>query len=241
MDVYSNIRQITIEDFKKIDINRILYVQLDTGEILTIKHTDNNKTKLKRKGKKEKKVKKDYTLSKHFYKGDIYINKPKSVEKINKRFNIIKGFKLLSDFSFQKKLKFYDNIPKRAKYWENESFDSSRSNFQIKRLKRQRKYYNYNYINNYMPLSKDNNYIGDNDYYNNNYKNKDNYNNINYNNQINPYMDSNYLYQLILGPFYPQYIQSQQFENYKNNQFLENNNYSVEDNYYNNNYNYYQN
>ena len=240
MDVYSNIRQITIEDFKKIDINRILYVQLDTGEILTIKHTNNNKTKFKIKEKKVKKVKKDYTLSKHFYKGDIYINKPKSVEKINKRFNIIKGFKLLSDFSFQKKLKFYDNIPKRAKYWENESFDSSRSNFQIKRLKRQRKYYSYNYMNNYQPLSKDIN-LGAYDYYNNNYINKDNYNNINYNNQINPYMDSNYLYQLILGPFYPQYIQSQQFENYKNNQFLENNNYSVEDNYYNNNYNYYKN
>ena len=31
MDVYSNIRQITIEDFKKIDINIILYVHLDKG------------------------------------------------------------------------------------------------------------------------------------------------------------------------------------------------------------------
>ena len=235
MNTYSNIRQISLEDFKNIDINRILYAQLDTGEILMINHKDKNKTNELNKKQKNKKIKKDYILSKNFYKDYIYVNKSKTVEKIYKRFNIIKGFKALSNFSFQKKLKFYDAIPKRAKYWENESFDSSKSNFQTNRLKSQRKYYNYNYINNYKPLSKDNEYMKDYDYYYNKY----NYNDINYNNQANQYMDINYLYQLALGPLYSLYYHDKQIENYKNKEYHEKSNYSVEDIDY--NYDYYQN
>ena len=34
MNTYSEIKHISLEDFKNIDINRILYVQLDSGEIL---------------------------------------------------------------------------------------------------------------------------------------------------------------------------------------------------------------
>ena len=34
MNTYSAIKHISLDDFRKIDINRILYVQLDTGEIV---------------------------------------------------------------------------------------------------------------------------------------------------------------------------------------------------------------
>ena len=75
MNTYSNIRQISLEDFKNIDINRILYAQLDTGEILMINHKDKNKTNELNKKQKNKKIKKDYILSKNFYKDYIYVNK----------------------------------------------------------------------------------------------------------------------------------------------------------------------
>ena len=138
MNTYSEIKHISLEDFKNIDINRILYVQLDSGEILMINHYYNNNNpniiNIENNKQKEKNSEKNYSLPKEFFEGNLNINKPRSVEKINKRFNLIKGFKSLKDTSIEKKLKIYDKIPKRAKYWENESFDSSRSHFQVKIL-----------------------------------------------------------------------------------------------------------
>jgi hypothetical protein len=65
MNTSSEIKTISLEDFKKIDINKILYVQLDTGEILMVDHSINNnmiktnyKEKNEKKGEKEKKRKK---------------------------------------------------------------------------------------------------------------------------------------------------------------------------------------
>ena len=65
MNSSSEIKTISLEDFKKIDINKILYVQLDTGEILMVDHSINNnmiktnyKEKKEKKGEKEKKEKK---------------------------------------------------------------------------------------------------------------------------------------------------------------------------------------
>ena len=204
------------------------YYNNDNPNIINI---ENNK-------QKEKNSEKNYSLPKEFFEGNLNINKPRSVEKINKRFNLIKGFKSLKDTSIEKKLKIYDKIPKRAKYWENESFDSSRSHFQVKRLKIQNKYnnfnYNYDYINNYKPIPKDNENIEEFNNYNDNY----NYNNFDYNNQFNQYIDSNYLYQLALGPIYSLYKQDQQNQNFKNNQYRQEKN----DIYFNNQnyYNYYQ-
>ena len=242
MNTYSEIKHISLEDFKNIDINRILYVQLDSGEILMIDHYYNNDNpniiNIENNKQKEKNSEKNYSLPKEFFEGNLNINKPRSVEKINKRFNLIKGFKSLKDTSIEKKLKIYDKIPKRAKYWENESFDSSRSHFQVKRLKIQNKYnnfnYNYDYINNYKQIPKDNENIEEFNNYNDNY----NYNNFDYNNQFNQYIDSNYLYQLALGPIYSLYKQDQQNQNFKNNQYRQEKN----DIYFNNQnyYNYYQ-
>lgn len=240
MNTYSEIKHISLEDFKNIDINRILYVQLDSGEILMIDNNYNNNQNLinfENKKQKENNFKKDYSLPKEFFEGNININKPRSVEKINKKYNLIKGFKSLKDTSIEIKLAIYDKIPKRAKYWENESFDSSRSHFQVKRLKKQSKYnnHNYDYINNYKPIQEENEKIEEFHNYNNNY----NYNNMYYNNQINQYMDTNYLYQLALGPLYTLYKQDQQAQNFKNNKYGQ---YSQNDIYFNNQnyYNYYQ-
>ena len=224
MNTYSEMKHISLEDFKKIDINRILYVQLDTGEILMINHLNNNKNLINSENKKEKEknIQKDYSLPKEFFERNIHMNKPRSVEKRNNNYNLIKGFKSLKDETIEKKLKIYDKIPKRAKYWENESFDSSRSHFQVKRLKDQNKYYDYNYINNYYPIPKDNTNIDEDNI---------NYNDLYDNNQMNQYMNSDYLYQLALGPFYQQYKQYQQSQNINNNPY--------EKNPQNNNQNYY--
>ena len=72
----------------------------------------------------------------------------------------------------------------------------------------------------------------------NNYNDNYNYNNFDYNNQFNQYIDSNYLYQLALGPIYSLYKQDQQNQNFKNNQYRQEKNgiYFNNQNYY----NYYQ-
>lgn len=236
MNPYSEIKQISLEDFKNIDINKILYVQLDTGEILMLDHSSNNNNNQNLTQETEKTEQKDYTLQNEGNKGSIYLNKPKSSKKVNKRIKLIKEFKSISDLTMEQKLNFYDKISKRAKYWENESYDASRSHFQEQRLKKQNKYFNYNYINNYKPLPKE--YINTEEYNNNDNYDYD-YNNMNYNNQIDPFMDPNYLYQLALGPFYSLYSSSQQAQNNSNNQYkenIQNNNYSNEENYYNNYY-----
>ena len=220
MNAYSEVKHISIEDFKKIDINKILYVQLDTGEKLMIDHSYNKYNNYE--NKKGNKTKNDYTLPQDYFKetNDNYLNKSKSSKRINKSLNLIKDFKSLNDFSIRQRLKFFDKIPKRAKYWENESFDSSRTYFQEKRLKKQNKKYNLYYINNYKPLPKENENVEE---YNNN-ENYYNYNNINYNNvnQLNQLMNSNYLYQIALGPFFPQYSTSQQSKNETEYQYAQN-------------------
>ena len=241
MNAYSDIKHISLDDFKKIDINRIIYAQLDTGEILMIDHFNNDKSEinLKTYPKKEKKKKKAYALPKDYFNNKRK-NKAKSLKKLIKKLKLINDWVSISDYNMEQKLKFYDKIPKRAKYWENESFDSSRSFFQEKRLKRLKKYdnnFNYNYYyntNNYKPLRKDSSNIEL-------YNNQDNQDyNLNYNNQNNPYMNANYLYELALGPFFSSYFSGlQQYQSFSNNQwekYSTNDDYSKNQNYY----NYYQ-
>ena len=263
MNSSSEIKTISLEDFKKIDINKILYVQLDTGEILMVDHSINNnmiktnyKEKKEKKGEKEKKEKKEkkrekekkkekkkdkdkskkYTLPKKYFKNISKLKKSKSNERIKKRSsNIINGWISISDLDIEKKMKFYDNIPKRAKYWENESYDSTRSFFHEKRIKKQnifnnyKQFQDYNYVDFPKETSSEEEYDQINQFYNNMNSN------INNNNQMNQFMDPNYMYQLALGPLYSQYLSSQNSQNYNNNnqwnEYLQNN-YPTNQNYY---------
>ena len=230
MNTHSEIKKISLDDFKKIDLKRIIYAQLDTGEILMINHESNNNTNNLGfnipKGKKKNKI---YSLPKEYFKGKYTFKHARSSGKRTKRINLINGWMSLNDYSLQEKVKFYDKIPKRAKYWENESFDSSRTYFQKKRIKRVNKFKNKDNINNYKPFSKDT------PIYNNEFN--PNYNN--YINQANLYTNPNYLYQIALGPLYSLYLSSQQRQNYNNNQWGQ---YSQNKDYYSNPnyYNYYQ-
>ena len=260
MNSSSEIKTISLEDFKKIDINKILYVQLDTGEILMVDHSINNKLiktnykgKKEKKGEKEKKEKKrekekkkekkkdkdkskKYTLPKKYFKNISKLKKSKSNERIKKRSsNIINGWISISDLDIEKKMKFYDNIPKRAKYWENESYDSTRSFFHEKRIKKQnifnnyKQFQDYNYVDFPKETSSEEEYDQINQFYNNMNSN------INNNIQMNQFMDPNYIYQLALGPLYSQYLSSQNSQNYNNNvqwkEYLQNN-YPTNQNYY---------
>ena len=245
MNAHSEIKQISFDDFKKIDLKRIIYAQLDTGEILMINHDSNkNIINLEFNPKKDKKKKRPYALPKEYFKVNHLFKNARSSEKRSKKLNLIKDWISLNDYNMQQKLKFYDKIPKRAKFWENESFDASKTHFQKKRIKRKikyNKYKNYYYINNYKPFPKD---ISINTEFNQN----NNFNNIINNfNQANQYMEPNYLYQIALGPLYSLYLNSQQTPNNNNpwEQYSQNNNYYHNQNYYNygqkqtNQYNYY--
>ena len=245
MNAHSEIKQISFDDFKKIDLKRIIYAQLDTGEILMINHDSNkNIINLEFNPKKDKKKKRPYALPKEYFKVNHLFKNARSSEKRSKKINLIKDWISLIDFNMQQKLTFFDKIPKRAKFWENESFDASKTYFQKKRIKRKikyNKYKNYYYINNYNPFPKD---ISINTEFNQN----NNFNNIINNfNQANQYMEPNYLYQIALGPLYSLYLNSQQTSNNNNpwEQYSQNNNYYHNQNYYNygqkqtNQYNYY--
>ena len=246
MNAHSEIEQISFDDFKKIDLKRIIYAQLDTGEILMINHDSNkNIINLEFNPKKDKKKKRPYALPKEYFKVNHLFKNARSSEKRSKKINLIKDWISLNDFNMQQKLTFFDKIPKRAKFWENESFDASKTYFQKKRIKRKikyNKYKNYDYVNNYRPFPK-NTSINTEYHQNNNFDN----NNNNYN-QANQCMDPNYLYQIALGPLYSLYLNSQQTSNNNNNpweQYSQNNNYYHNQNYYNygqkqtNQYNYY--
>ena len=246
MNAHSEIKQISFDDFKKIDLKRIIYAQLDTGEILMINHDSNkNIINLEFNPKKDKKKKRPYALPKEYFKVNHLFKNARSSEKRSKKINLIKDWISLNDFNMQQKLTFFDKIPKRAKFWENESFDASKTYFQKKRIKRKikyNKYKNYDYVNNYRPFPK-NTSINTEYHQNNNFDN----NNNNYN-QANQCMDPNYLYQIALGPLYSLYLNSQQTSNNNNNpweQYSQNNNYYHNQNYYNygqkqtNQYNYY--
>ena len=258
MNTSSEIKTISLEDFKKIDINKILYVQLDTGEILMVDHSINNnmiKTNYKEKNekkekkrekakkkekKKDKEKSKKYTLPKKYFKNISKLKKSKSNERMKKRSsNIINGWISISDLDIEKKMKFYDNIPKRAKYWENESYDSTRSFFHEKRIKKQnifnnyKQFQDYNYADFPKETSSEEEYDQINQFYNNMNSN------INDNRecvlQMNQFMNPNYIYQLALGPLYSQYLSSQNSQNYNNNvqwnEYLQNN-YPTNQNYY---------
>ena len=260
MNTSSEIKTISLEDFKKIDINKILYVQLDTGEILMVDHSINNnmtktnyKEQKEKKGEKEKKEKKrekakkkekkkdkekskKYTLPKKYFKNISKLKKSKSNERMKKRSsNIINGWISISDLDIEKKMKFYDNIPKRAKYWENESYDSTRSFFHEKRIKKQnifnnyKQFQDYNYVDFPKETSSEEEYDQINQFYNNMNSN------INNNIQMNQFMNPNYIYQLALGPLYSQYLSSQNSQIYNNidqwNEYLQNN-YPTNQNYY---------
>ena len=245
MNAHSEIKQISFDDFKKIDLKRIIYAQLDTGEILMINHDSNkNIINLEFNPKKDKKKKRPYALPKEYFKVNHLFKNARSSEKRSKKINLIKDWISLNDFNMQQKLTFFDKIPKRAKFWENESFDASKTYFQKKRIKRKikyNKYKNYDYVNNYRPFPK-NTSINTEYHQNNNFDN----NNNNYN-QANQCMDPNYLYQIALGPLYSLYLNSQQTSNNNNpwEQYSQNNNYYHNQNYYNygqkqtNKYNYY--
>ena len=245
MNAHSEIKQISFDDFKKIDLKRIIYAQLDTGEILMINHDSNkNIINLEFNPKKDKKKKRPYALPKEYFKVNHLFKNARSSEKRSKKINLIKDWISLNDFNMQQKLTFFDKIPKRAKFWENESFDASKTYFQKKRIKRKikyNKYKNYDYVNNYRPFPK-NTSINTEYHQNNNFDN----NNNNYN-QANQCMDPNYLYQIALGPLYSLYLNSQQTSNNNNpwEQYSQNNNYYHNQNYYNygqkqtNQYNYY--
>ena len=245
MNAHSEIKQISFDDFKKIDLKRIIYAQLDTGEILMINHdSDKNTINLEFNPKKDKKKKKAYALPKEYFKVNHLFKNARSSEKRSKKINLIKDWISLNDFNMQQKLTFFDKIPKRAKFWENESFDASKTYFQKKRIKRKikyNKYKNYDYVNNYRPFPK-NTSINTKYHQNNNFDNDNN----NYN-QANQCMDPNYLYQIALGPLYSLYLNSQQTSNNNNpwEQYSQNNNYYHNQNYYNygqkqtNQYNYY--
>ena len=245
MNAHSEIKQISFDDFKKIDLKRIIYAQLDTGEILMINHDSNkNIINLEFNPKKDKKKKRPYALPKEYFKVNHLFKNARSSEKRSKKINLIKDWISLNDFNMQQKLTFFDKIPKRAKFWENESFDASKTYFQKKRIKRKikyNKYKNYDYVNNYRPFPK-NTSINTKYHQNNNFDN----NNNNYN-QSNQCMDPNYLYQIALGPLYSLYLNSQQTSNNNNpwEQYSQNNNYYHNQNYYNygqkqtNQYNYY--
>ena len=158
MKAHSEIKQISFDDFKKIDLKRIIYAQLDTGEILMINHDSNkNIINLQFNPKKDKKKKRPYALPKEYFKVNHLFKNARSSEKRSKKINLIKDWISLNDFNMQQKLTFFDKIPKRAKFWENESFDASKTYFQKKRIKRKikfNKYKNYDYVNKYRHFPK---------------------------------------------------------------------------------------
>ena len=295
MEENNYIKRISHEEFKKLDINTISYIQLYNGEILMLDHPymhnmhndvqnnskvnkelknnyineekekilENKSNKKRRKRKKnknknkkneEKPLLKEKNKEKNLENPNKYKNKnnynykqdsnyllnsqnkhkkeakltlPKdyfgqnntryrsnSVKFENKgRILFKEEWKEIQDYDFVERLKFYDNIPKRAKYWERESYDPTRSLFQSKRLEIMEDYNYHQNITNYNPIPQDsfsssseeekekqyeniqsnknkddNQYEDNNQYENNNY----NYNNDNYNNNENYNTDNYY-------------------------------------------------
>ena len=81
MNVNSEIKQISFDEFKKIDLKRIIYAQLDTGEILMINNTSNiNSNDTEFKTKKEKNKNKPFTLPKRYFKGNHIFKYARSLE-----------------------------------------------------------------------------------------------------------------------------------------------------------------
>ena len=197
MNDYTEIKYISIKDFKKLDIDKISFIQMETGERLIIERKKPSKKNkhlknLKLKNKKEKKPninlinsnfnsfkinndnfeEKNYSLPNEYFKIKAkLIKRPKSAKNIKYNHNIIKDWKAIDDYDIMERLQFYDEIPEKAKYWENESFDASVSYFQEKRINNKASYQNEYNIYNYYPQQNYDSNIRENfnAYYNQNY------------------------------------------------------------------------
>jgi len=171
-------------------------------------------------------------------------------------------WKPVNEYDIYERMKFYEEIPKRARFWEIESYDATRSSFYSKRLQRNGKYQNnQNQINfnNYTSIKQDSDSLEENDnnyyqnvdtksnpeenYENNNYNNYDdnsyNTNNDRYGYQNNLFSNEKEYYSLIFGPQFSQYLLGQngaynnQRERYGEENFIENNNINYyQDNQY---------
>ena len=221
MDENQYIKRISHEEFKKLDINTISYIQLYNGEILMLDHPymHSNQNDIKTKTNKELKNNNDYnqseanlTLPKEYFGQNNRIYRANSVKNENKgRILFNEEWREIQDYDPTERMIFYDNIPKRAKFWERESYDPTRSLFQSKRLEKMENYNYHQNITNYNPIRQDsfsssdeeekekhenadnnnknqydnnnsNQYDNTNQYENNNYNNY-NYNNADYNNE----------------------------------------------------------
>ena len=277
----SNIKHISHEDLKQLDINEISYIQMNNGEILIIDHPyiknisnikDNNKNikkgynkstedksndKKRRKKKNKKKNKNiestpllkknnktnDANQYQNYYNyynynynqnydnyneinsnsnyeekedkytlPNIYFQlKPKRAYslKIKNKGKILfnEEWRNIQDYDIVERAKFYDSIPQRAKYWERESYDATRSLFQSKRNeKMNNNNYNEKIMTNYNPLPQDS---SEEEEYNESY-NLYNYNNNNYEFPYNQIRNEEDLYNLAFGPLFSQYLLGQQ-------------------------------
>ena len=324
-----NFKLISPEEFKKLDINTISYVQLYTGEILMIDHpyfhnleqskinnqekndniiqnqkeiSENKQHKKKRKRRKKKNKNKNneessllksnnnkektnsnndndnynfeqnydnylyghnindynetegkYIIPTDYYSSNNKMNRAYSAEIKNKgRILFNEEWKDMQDYDFRERMKFYDSIPKRAKYWERESFDATRSLFNSKRLSKNPYYNQEQNMINYKPIPQESyssssedqkekyEEIQNNDEYNNNYE-------YPFNQLVSNQKD---LYNLALGPLFSQYMLGQQnnnqideydegyWQNNDDSNYYETNQYNY-NNYNQNNYDYY--
>ena len=171
-------------------------------------------------------------------------------------------WKPINEYDIYERMKFYEEIPKSARFWETESYDATRSSFYSKRLQKHKKYQeNQMNFNNYTSIkqdsiSSDSFEENDNNYYQNvdtrsnpeeNYENNNNYNNYdensyninesNYGYLDNLFSNENVYYSLIFGPQFSQYLLGQN-RTYNNNQRER---YGEENFNDNNDINYYQN
>ena len=334
MEAYDYIKHISIEDFKKLDVNQITYVQMNNGEIFMIDHPymykqdnqtniniennthlkneknklteDNSKKENKNKKRKKRKKNKNknkknetdnlqkkeaenynndnktnnyddydnyynynydnypteeekYTLPKEYFEYDYTKYRPRSVEIKNKGIKLFgEEWKDLHDYDFNERIKFYDEIPKKAKYWENESYDPTKSLFQSKRIEKITKN-NFQNMYNYMPIKQDS-FSDEEDYksyeednHNNESQKSDNYYNISDNNNnnignnnagypINQITNQKQLYELAFGPQFAQYFLGQQSNPYQQNNnneaYYPQNNNNTDYYYHTNNNNY---
>ena len=203
------------------------------------------------------------TLPNDYFKRSNKIYRSNSFKIKNKRkilFN--EEWKPINEYDIYERMKFYEEIPKRARFWETESYDATRSFFYSKRLQKNRKYQeNQINFNNYTSIKQDsissNSFEqNDNNYYQNidtksnpeeNYENNNNYNNYdensyninenNYGYQDNLFSNVKDYYSLIFGPQFSQYLLGQN-RAYNNNQAE---GYGEENFNDNNDINYYQN
>ena len=312
MNPYEYIKHISHEDFKKLDINLISYVQLYNGEILMIDHpylkdqnnlqinkeeknylnndkkqqieNTTNTKKRKRKKNKNKNKKKDnispnidtnkdnnylnkymdyspfsnnydnykydanyskydtkkeeavFTLPDQYFEPNPIVRSISVLVKNKGRILFNEEWKDLQDYNFNERIKFYDSIPKRAKFWERESYDSTRSLFQSKRLDKMKRYNLENHFNyNYAPIPKES--FSEGEYEEDTYHNEslsqinnNKYEQSSNNFPLNLVTNQKDLYNLVFGPKISQYIFGQQQNNVNSGyEYSKNNNYN---NYY---------